>query len=72
MDQDVADAIADLKRRIKRQETTHEDVVETDEGGEDSTGLWHGTVSNIPVMIMAVLLAASISLLVASRISRVQ
>jgi hypothetical protein len=65
MEKEVADAIADLKKRIERQESAHKHITPTETGGVDAkTGAKHGTVNFMPVAITALVLSAGIALLV--------
>lgn len=65
MDKEVADKIADLTERISFQERAHSHITKTETGGVNSSGGNHGTVSNLPAIIVAVLFSGVVAFLTA-------
>lgn len=64
MDAEVAKAIEDLNKRISYQESTHAHV---GEGGKESNGGSHGIVTNIPIIIISVLVASAIAIIMVNK-----
>lgn len=64
MDSEIAKALADLDNRISIQEAAHAHV---GEGGKMSNGAMHGIISNLPIVVISILVASIVAVAVVNK-----
>lgn len=64
MEQEVADAIKDLTKRMEYQESIHKDI-----GMTTKEGFLHGVISGLPILIASVAMSVVVAVIIVSAIN---